>query len=111
MMADESRIPEVTRVPRGMRRSGRLPRPALVAVLLLVLFGGMSNSLTGCATERLSVTGITLGGGTPPALSGDARAQFGRLETEFARLTQNSQDQQVQLGHLSDAFRRVRADY
>jgi carboxyl-terminal processing protease len=125
-MADSSRIPDVARAPgsrppverrqgprRGKkyRRFTHMSRPALVGVLLLMLFGGMSNSLTGCSTERLSITGVILGGGSPPVLTADAKAEFDRLERDFARITVDSPERALQLDHLSDAFRRVRADY
>ena len=120
-MAEGSRIPTVKRrqsgTPAGGQAQGantgrrRLPRPALIVVLLLVLFGGMSNSLTGCATERLSFSSVMLGGGPPPALDQGAKTEFSRLEQKFDSLAQPSSSRQVQIDHMADAFRRVRADY
>ena len=117
-MVENSRIPNVNRRrPAGAGLLGkyagqrRLPRSVLIVVLLLVLFGGMSNSLTGCATERLAFSNVVLGGGTPPALDQNGKEEFGRLVQKFDSMTAPSSKRQVQIDHMADAFRHVRADY
>lgn len=87
-----------------------IPRPLAIVLVVVAIFAGLSNSLTGCS------------GGTPMA------RVFGGFNAPFARVQENTPDYQrfkkiygevaandglrvSQLRHFSDAYHRVRSEY
>ncbi len=87
-----------------------LTRPFILAVLAIVLFVTLSNSLTGCSDGR-SVARVFTGIDVGFSRTHEKSADFQRFREVYNKYASDDDARAQQLRHFSDAFDRIRTDY
>ena len=87
-----------------------LTRPITLAIVVIVSFVGLSNSLAGCSSGSSVArvfTGIDVGFSRAHEKSPD----FQRFREVYNEYASDDSGRAQQLRHFSDAFNRIRTDY
>lgn len=87
-----------------------IPRPLAIMLVVVALFAGLSNTLTGCSggTPMARVFG---GFSSPFAAAQENTPDFQRFKKIYQQVAANDGSRVTQLKHFSDAYQRVRAEY
>ncbi len=87
-----------------------IPRPLVITLVVVALFAGLSNTLTGCSggTPMARVFG---GFNAPFARSQENTPDYQRFKKIYNKVAANDDFRVTQLRHFSDAYHRVRAEY
>ena len=94
-----------------MKRWPRTPE-TLAAFIAVAMMLAVLPGLSGCATEESPLGRVlgSIGSGVAYPLSAEAERELERFDTAYYQIA-GSEDDQGQLRHFRDAFRRIRLNY
>ncbi len=87
-----------------------IPRPLAIVLVVVALFVGLSNSLTGCS-GGMPMARVFGGYSSPFARFQENTPDYKRFKKIYSEVATNDGFKAQQLRHFSDAYHRVRREY